>query len=223
MKTYIWWKKIEIKQGWMELFKVEMNWKIEEVWLDFSIELAQEKNSIVDNIFDKIAIECSKYPVSINWRVLQPQQLALMVTNIYYTAIEELTKEWKNAFVCYIDESKDKLRERFNKTYNVEEKKVIYKVTNKDLLNFIKERNGEVWDEEPTEDIYSVMNTKLDTILTKLREEPRQIQVRQWDEWTKETWDTTEHKEQVKVVPQKKQWKTKSQFTFWWVTLDAWI
>lgn len=219
MKTFIGWKKIEIKQGWMELFKVEMNWKIEEVWLDFSIELAQEKNSIVDNVFDKVAIECSKYPVSINWRVLQPQQLALMVTNIYYTAIEELTKEWKNAFVCYIDESKDKLREWFNKTYNVEEKKVIYKVTNKDLLNFIKERNGEVWDEEPANDIYSVMNAKLDTILTELREVPRQETT--W--WRNEYIEEPRKEEQVKKVVTKKQTPTKSQFNFWWITLDAWI
>jgi hypothetical protein len=162
MKTTISGKKIDIKQGGMELFKVAMQGKIEELGLELNIELAQEKHSIVDNVFDKVANECEKYKVTLNNTQLSTQQLALLVTNVYYSALESLSNEGKVAFVCYIDTSKDKLREFMNKNYNIEDNKVYYKITNKDLLDYIKEKNGVILDKQPVEDISGKMNERID-------------------------------------------------------------
>jgi len=199
----------------MELFKVEMNWKIEEVWLDFTIELAQEKNSIVDNVFDKVTEACNWYNVTLNGIRLEPQQIALMVTRLYYAALEKLSDEWKNAFVMFIDESKDKLREYMNKKYNVEDKKVYYTVTNKHLLDYIKETNG-IKTTDTTDDTNKTLNEKLDRILSKLEV---------W--WTKEVVSKVDEPFLETIMEDKPKNKavssTKWQINIWWFTLDTWF
>ena len=178
MKTRINWEKITIKQVDIEMSKLLLKWEIEEAWLELSIELAQEKNAIVDNIFEQVMFECDKFQ-QINrihdWKdLLTKHRLASIVTNIMYTAIDNLHKEWRNAFVCYIEEAKDKLRAFMNKKYNIEDKKVYYTITNKDLLDFIKERNG-VKEWLPETNDKDMINTKIDKIL-ELLDRPQYIQ-----------------------------------------------
>ncbi|HNG97078.1 MAG TPA: hypothetical protein PLW93_02290 [Candidatus Absconditabacterales bacterium] len=178
MKTRINGEKITIKQVDIEMSKLLLKGEIEEAGLELSIELAQEKNAIVDNIFEQVMFECDKFQqinrIHDGKDLLTKHRLASIVTNIMYTAIDNLHKEGRNAFVCYIEEAKDKLRAFMNKKYNIEDKKVYYTITNKDLLDFIKERNG-VKEGLPETNDKDMINTKIDKIL-ELLDRPQYIQ-----------------------------------------------
>lgn len=152
MITWVRAKKTLEKQWDIEFYWVELDFELSELGLSSRWVLTIEDWKRLENVREYVLRE-SEDRITNNQMLskLTPHALTSIVLDIFYSAMDSCSKDWKNVFTLIIKESKDKLRQRMNKKYDIDDKKVSYEITNKQLLDFIKRENWIVVNDSETE------------------------------------------------------------------------
>lgn len=210
MKTFLTWQKLIRELAWLKVYWVELYSEAPKMGLTMKYKLKVEPDWLLDNV-NAALIDIAQYRLEDTPMfykqdgkeyLVDKYQLATLVADCMFSAIEKVSEEGKDAFVCYIDEAKDQVRE--------------YMKENKQYMEQLQEMMAE------SEKVKKQKN-EFDTLLEDIKQ-LKQAMEQTVESVNKSPQSVTKPKvvsSKARTKPQKAEPKKARKVQLWHVTLDA--
>lgn len=123
MKTSIRAKKVNKQQGDISLYFVELESELPQMWISIKSKHKVEEDAIIDNINEYLTYVCedklaeSAVYYEQDWKAVKftKGKLATFIMKCFAEALDRISSEDKDAFVSYVTEAKDVVKEYLRK------------------------------------------------------------------------------------------------------------